>query len=296
MDFRIRQLQCFLVLSETLNYGQAAKRLYMAQPTLSFQIKSLEEDFGAKFFDRNRQGVELTTAGESFVPSARRILSEIQSAHRQIHGKAKREPLRVCCSQAGQFVTLPNVMRRLSGIGREVQAEWYSMVPEERISSLVSGKLDALMMVAPLQIPGVAFQQLRTESLVAALPAQPRYTSMKEISIYDFAQSPLLVSNEQDCRHCKQFSLSIMTRFGLVPRLIEAPVNLNIQFALVAAGQGVAFASEALLAMRFPGVVLVPFKEDIPRSKLGMAWRQDDVSSSLKLFQEVLSKTVEDCA
>ena len=80
MDFRIRQLQCFLTLSDLLNYGKTARALYMSQPTITFQIKSLEETFGVKLFERDRQQVRLTDAGCAFREYAQSIMDTVDAA------------------------------------------------------------------------------------------------------------------------------------------------------------------------------------------------------------------------
>jgi len=292
MDFRIRQLQCFLVLAEKLNYGKAARSQFMTQPTLSFQIKSLEEDFGARLFDRNHQGVKLTVAGERLVLSARRILAEVASVHKQISSLETRAPLRVCCSQAGQFEVLPKLLRNLAEADPTFTLELQPMVPEERVHSLISGKLDALMMVAPVEASGITFQLLRSEALVAVVPEIEPFTSMTSISIHEMAKNTVLVANEKECSHCKQFTLGIYERFGITPRAIETPINLNVVFAMIAAGKGVGMTSESLLGTKFPGVIFVPIKEPMPKSKLGLAWRTGDDSPSLALFRELLIQTV----
>jgi DNA-binding transcriptional LysR family regulator len=288
MDFRIRQLQCFLVLAEKLNYGQAARSQFMTQPTLSFQIKSLEQDFGARLFDRNPKGVTLTHAGKQLVSSARRILAEVESVQREISGIASKAPLRVCCSQAGQFEILPKVIRQLAESEPDLRIEIETMIPEERVQALVSGKLDALMMVAPVQAPGVTFQLLRREALIAVLPDTPENRARTNISVHEFATHPLLVANERECSYCKQLALGMMQRLGLSPEMVETPVNMNFQCAMVAAGKGVCFSSESLLGLRFPGVVFVPFQESLPRTRLGVAWRTKDTSASLQIFHEAL--------
>jgi DNA-binding transcriptional LysR family regulator len=293
MDFRIHQLRCFLVLSETLNYGRAAKMLFITQPTLSFQIKSLEEDFGVKLFDRNHQGVRLTDAGRSLVLSSRKILAEVQNVHLKIQGIEARTPLRVCCSQAGQFEILPKMLQKLHDIDPEFQVDFYPMVPEERVQSLLSGKLDVLMMVAPVQANGVTFQYLSSDSAVAGLPNLPQYRNLKSISIHELAKLPLIVSNERDCRHCKQFAISRLEAFGYVPQTVESSVNINVQLALVAANKGFVFASEAMVGMPFTGVVFVAIQEPIPKSRLGVAWRTTDRSKPLHLFLKTLVQVVQ---
>ncbi len=290
MDFRIRQLQCFLVLAEKLNYGQAARQQFMTQPTLSFQIKSLEEDFGARLFDRSHKGVQLTSAGQQLALSARRILAEVESVHREISGIASRAPLRVCCSQAGQFEILPKVIRALNESDPDLRLEVEPMIPEERVQALVSGKLDVLMMVAPVQAAGVTFQVLRRESLIAIVPDTPLYRERTSISIHELAKVPFLVSNERECSYCKKFHLAIMRKFNLAPEVVETPVNLNFQIAMIAAGRGFGIASESLLGVRFPGVLFLPFVETMPRTKLGVAWRTKDTSPSLQIFHEALVK------
>lgn len=291
MDFRIRQLECFLVLAEKLNYGKAARSQFMTQPTLSFQIKSLEEDFGARLFERNHRGVKLTGAGERLVLSARRILAEVATVHKQISGMETHAPLRVCCSQAGQFEILPKLLRNLAEADPNLKLELQPMVPEERVQSLTSGKLDALMMVAPVEAPGITFQLLRSEAMIAVVPEVAPYIGMSSISVHELAKNPILVATEKECSHCKQFTLGLFQRFGINPRAVEVPINLNVVFALIAAGKGVGITTEALLGTKFPGVMFVPFREIMPKSKLGVAWRTDDDSPSLALFRHVLTQT-----
>jgi DNA-binding transcriptional LysR family regulator len=290
MDFRIRQLQCFLVLTETLNYSKAALRQNMTQPTLTAQIKSLEYDFGARLFDRDSRGVSLTNAGHRLQLSAKRILAEVSSVHKQISGMETRAPLRVCCSQAGQFEILPRVIRSLEEVDPALQIELQPMVPEERVRSLTDGKLDVLMMVAPVEAPGVTFQLLRTDPMVAVLPERAPYTSMKSISVHQFAERPLFVASERECSYCRQFSIGILRRFGINPTTIETSIQLNMVYALVAAGKGVAMGNGSLAGFKFPGVIFVPFTEPVMRSKLGVAWRTEDDSPSLTLFRETLTQ------
>jgi DNA-binding transcriptional LysR family regulator len=288
MDFRIRQLQCFLTLAEKLNYGQAARAQFMSQPTLSFQIKSLEECFGARLFDRSHRGVTLTHAGHQLAHSARLILAEVESARRQIASISTQMPLRVCCSQVGQIEALPRVVRYLSESHPDVHLDIQYTLPEERVRALVEGKLDVLMLVAPVQAAGVTFQLLRKESSIAILPDIPRYRGKRSISICELASNKLLVASEQECSYAKHFILDVLERFHLSPEIVESPINLSFRLAMVAAGQGVCIGSEALLRLKYPGVLFIPFEEALPRRWLGVAWRTHDTSEHLKIFNDAL--------
>jgi DNA-binding transcriptional LysR family regulator len=290
VDFRFRQLQCFLTLAEKLNYGQAARAQFMSQPTLSFQIKSLEESFGARLFDRSHRGVSLTTAGHHLALSARRILAEVESARRHISSMTTQMPLRVCCSQVGQIKVLPRLVRYLSESHPDLQLDIQYTAPEERVQALVNGKLDVLMLVAPVQAAGVTFQLLRKESSIAILPDIPRYRARHSISVRELVESPLLIASEQECSYAKHFTLEVLAHFHLSPEMIESPINLGFRLAMVAAGKGVSLGSEALLGLKYPGVLFLPFEEALPQKMLGVAWRTHDSSAQLRIFNEALAR------
>jgi DNA-binding transcriptional LysR family regulator len=290
MDFRIRQLQCFLTLAEKLNYGRAARAQFMSQPTLSFQIKSLEESFGARLFDRNSRGVTLTTAGHFLAHSARRILAEVEDAHRNISGTDAQTALRVCCSQAGQIEILPRLVRYLAEIQPEPRLDIQYTVPEERIEALVNRKLDVLMLVAPVRAAGVTYQILRKEPSIAVVPDIPRYRGRRSISIHELAANPLLVAREQECSYAKHFTVDILQRFQLSPEMIESSINLNFRLAMVAAGKGSYIGSAVLLGLKYPGVLFLPFEEAMPQITLGVAWRTHDSSAQLKVFIDALRR------
>ena len=144
MDFRMRQLQCFLTLSELLNYGKTARALYMSQPTISFQIKSLEEAFGVKLFDRDRQQVRLTDAGYAFREYARTIIDTVDAARECLGNLHKRLRLRVSCGPVGQYVLLPAVIRKLTAEHPEFELEVMELTTEQQMARMTEGNVDAL--------------------------------------------------------------------------------------------------------------------------------------------------------
>ena len=81
MEFR--HLRYFLVLAEELHFGRAAQRLSITQPPLSLNIQQLEASVGAQLFTRNSRGVQLTAAGQAFVPAARSLLQQAGLAARE---------------------------------------------------------------------------------------------------------------------------------------------------------------------------------------------------------------------
>lgn len=289
MDFRISQFRSFLVLAETLNYAKAARLLYMSQPTLTAQIKSLEESFEVRLFERSRQGVSVTEAGRELIGVARGVLEQLEQAGSRMKQAEASRPVRICCSQAGQFEVLPKLLRIMAERHPEVQMEFQAMVPGERLQALQSRRVDLLMMTLPVYAENVQFEYLCSESLIAVLPDREPYSSMTEISVAEFVREPLLTVSAKECLRCTPLVLAALAQHGVTPqRLIEGPIDHNARLAIVAGGRIVAMAGQSSSQLHFPGVIRLPFRELVQGSQMGMAWRSEEISEGLSLVMEEL--------
>lgn len=287
MDFRLRQLQCFVVLSETLNYGKAARALYLSQPTLTFQIKSLEDSLGVKLFDRSRQHVSLTDAGFAFLSYATNILATANTAKERLSRLACRLSLRVCCGPVGQYVVLPALIRLLTKIHPEFHLELLELTTEQQMTGLPEDKVDALLMVPELPIPGLRFEPLCSEPLVAMISRQNPLAQKPVISIRDLDGVNIIASRPRDCRFHQQFLHSLFGPYGIKPRIIESPQSCSVQFAYAAADKGALLVPQSMSACAFPGTVSIPFQEELPPLRLGLSFMQSNTSLALQIFRQV---------
>jgi DNA-binding transcriptional LysR family regulator len=89
----LTHIQSFIAVAEEGHVGRAARRLHLTQPPLSRHILALEDELGARLFERTPQGMRLLPAGEAFLDHARRILAEVDAAVETVRGVATREPL-----------------------------------------------------------------------------------------------------------------------------------------------------------------------------------------------------------
>ncbi len=292
LDFRIRQLQCFLTLSDLLNYGKTARALYMSQPTITFQIKSLEEAFGVKLFERDRQQVRLTDAGFAFREYAQSIMDTVDAAQECLSGLHTRLRLRVSCGPVGQFILLPSVIRTLAAEHPEFDLEVTELTTEQMMLRLPEGKVDALLMVGSLPVKGMRFDPICQETLVAMVSRDSKLASRRAISVEELRDTPIIASRLKDCRFHQPYLHSLLAPHGITPRIVESPQSCSVQFAYAAAGEGIAISTASMAQCAFPHVIALPFVERLPEMQLGLAAMDSNDSPAMSVFRNV----VMDCA
>jgi DNA-binding transcriptional LysR family regulator len=288
LDFRIRQLQCFLTLSDLLNYNKTARVLYMSQPTITFQIKSLEESFGVKLFVRDRQQVRLTDAGVAFREYAQTIMDTVHSAHDCLSGLHTRMRLRVGCGPVGQFILLPAVLRTLAQRYPDFELEVIELTTEQQIARLPEGKVDALLMVGALPVTGMRFDPICEDGLIAIISNRSPLAKRDFISVEDFRTSPVIASRMKDCRFHQPWLHALFAPFGVTPKIVESPQSCTVQFAYAAAGEGIAIATQSMASCFFPNVVAKTFRETLPPLQMGLAAMSANDSKALTVFRKVV--------
>jgi len=288
LDFRIRQLQCFLTLSDLLNYGRTARALYMSQPTITFQIKSLEEAFGVKLFERDRQQVRLTDAGMAFREFAQSIVDTVDAAQEHLSGMHTKLRLRVTCGPVGQFILLPAVIRTLTAQYPEFELEVSELTTEQQMTHLPEGKVDALLMVGALPVKGLRFDPICKEPLIAMISRRSPLAKGQNISVQELRTTSVIGSRAKDCRFHQPFLHSLFSPFGITPRIVESPQSCSVQFAYAAAGEGLAITTASMAVCSFPDVVALPFTEPLPELQLGLAAMETNESLAMTIFRKVV--------
>lgn len=291
MDFRIRQLEYFLVLAEKLNFGRAATALNIAQPTLSFQIKALETTFGVDLFDRTQRQVRLTAAGQRLREHAKLI---IEHTYEAMHSVDKRvsQRLTISCGPVGQFTVLPDVLRELRTNHRDLELTILTLSPEEMKQATTNGTIDVFLMTPDWQLPGMQFLGLRADILSAVLPESHPAARRGWITLEEFCQNRVFVAAAKDCQKHRGFVTRLFEKYGLTAELLEASSSNGIQVAMVAAGLGVALAAGSISRANFPGVKIVPFDRVIHNMELGMMWHKGNESHWLVIFREVVKEVI----
>ncbi|WP_037853036.1 LysR family transcriptional regulator [Streptomyces sp. NRRL S-340] len=180
MDVDLRLVRYFTVVAEYGNFGRAATRLHLAQPSLSRQIQRLEAQLGVRLFDRSPQGSSLTDAGQAFLPRARTLLHEAEQAARTARAAARPRAVTVGYAEGLVITACVQELRRRHPDSqvRTRHVDWRDT------RALAEGRVDALVAYRPLPFPadGLRVTTLHEEARVLVTSARHRLANEEAVS------------------------------------------------------------------------------------------------------------------
>jgi DNA-binding transcriptional LysR family regulator len=239
----IRQIRYAVSVARHLHFTKAAQELFVAQPALSYQIKQLEIELGVQLFDRSTRHVTLTDAGRAFLPSARRILAELDDIHEKVSDTIGLERGLVQLG-AQQSVTacgaLPHLLMDFHRLHPGVDVVMQEESADEALKLLRERKLDlALAQIEPHhQSQALTHELLYHEEMAMVVgPDSSLLHSVRRLR--DLTTENFLAFNKTAALH--RLLLRVCIDAGFQPRIgYESPSLASIR-AMASAGLGVAF-------------------------------------------------------
>ena len=291
----LRHLSSFVAVAEELHFGRAAKRLHMAQPPLSQQIRQLERGLGVQLFERSTRSVRLTSAGEAFLKPVRTVLEDLEIATRVAQAAGRGEYGRVSVGFAGasSHTTLPLLTRAVRaahpGIELVMQGQTYA---NRALARVADGSLDLGFVRMPAPQPGVATRVIDQEELVCALPADHRLAQRDRIAVADLAGEPFVSFPSNAGSSLRDCMLQACEDAGHSARIVqEAPDSYTI-LALVAMGVGVTLTLTSCMHIQQTGLVYRPLSGPPVVQEAALAWRTDNPSAALRAVLAVAEEAL----
>ena len=181
----LRHLSYFITVAEELSFSKAALKLHTAQPSLSQQIKDLEDKIGVQLFYRTKRKVELTEEGQVFLEQARLTLAQADKAvtmARQV-AAAKVQCLRIGFVPSAEIRIFPYILPRLRVTNPNLQIRTHNLKPAEQINELKKGELDIIFINEDFKTDTFSSQLVLKEPLVFMLPKQHPLAEQAKISV-----------------------------------------------------------------------------------------------------------------
>jgi DNA-binding transcriptional LysR family regulator len=250
----LQQLAYFVAVADVGSFTRAAESLGVAQPTLSRQLKALEDELGSPLVDRgSRDGLALTPAGEAVLPFARRMLADADGARTAVAEIVglRRGRVRVGATPSLCIGVLADVLRVFHEKYPDVRLELVESGSQPLVRSLVRGELDVALVIVPP--PGIDAaldtEPLLRERLSVASPTSERApTSRSSMTVRELARRHLVVPRQG--YDLLESTLKAYADAGETPQFAVEGGEMDAVLRMVEAGTGVAVVPDLVFSSR----------------------------------------------
>jgi LysR family hca operon transcriptional activator len=286
VEMELRHLRYFVAVAEAGSLTvAAARRLHTSQPSLSRQIRDLEDELGAQLLTRRARGIELTPAGRAFLDHARLVLSQVEAAgeaaRRVAHPSRPRFTMGFLTGH--ELKWMPEALRILHDELPNVDVMISSQYSPLLADGLSKGKIDAAFLRRERGLPDLAFRLLVKEPMMVVLPRDHRLAALKSIGPRDLV-SETFVTVDDTAPVLRMVIDNYLKRSGINIKPTHEVDNLAMAMSLIASTGGVgllpAYAQNFLLS----SVTSRPLKGDTPTIELVLGYKKSNESPILKLL------------
>jgi LysR family transcriptional regulator, hydrogen peroxide-inducible genes activator len=287
-DIKLKDLRYLVAVADARHFGRAAGKCFVSQPTLSAQLKKLEQYLGVQLIERAPQNIKLTEAGEQIVARARRILEDSDAVVTLAH--AHRDPLAGVLRIALLPTIGPYLLPRVSQLVRKalprLELRLYEYQTAQMLEKLQLGEIDLGVLALPVDTEGLESRELYSEPFIVALPDHHRLTKRETVRIEDLQGESLLLLEDGHC--LRDQALEVCSRIGPNEKQDFRATSLETLRQMVATGAGVTLLPELATRGAYghaKGVAIRPFARPAPVRHVGAVWRKS--SARLQAIQAV---------
>src|SRR6202048_3424915 len=279
----LKDLKYLVALADTGHFGKAAERTFVSQPTLSAQIKKLEEFLGIKLVERQPKNVQLTEVGKQIVVRARRMLDEgdeiIALARNNTDPFAGK--LKVGLIPTIGPYLLPRVMQKIRKALPQLGLMLYEHQTEALLKRLHDGEVDLGIMALPIAQDGMETRELYEEAFTVALPNHHALAAKSTIKVPDLKGQTLLLLEDGHC--LRDQALEVCSRIDIREAEDFRATSLETLRQMVGAGLGITLLPETAVESPFGsqrGLTIRQFSKPVPTRTVGAVWRKSSTRAS----------------
>jgi LysR family transcriptional regulator, hydrogen peroxide-inducible genes activator len=292
----LKDLKYLVALADTGHFGKAAERTFVSQPTLSAQLKKLEEYLGVKLVERQPRNVQLTEVGKQVVVRARRMLDEgdqiVALARNNKNPFAGRLKLALIPT-IGPYL-LPRVMQKIRKALPHLGLMLYEHQTEALLKRLHDGEVDLGIMALPIAQDGMETRELYEEAFTVALPNHHALAAKSTIKVPDLKGQTLLLLEDGHC--LRDQALEVCSRIDIREAEDFRATSLETLRQMVVAGLGITLLPETAVESPFGsqrGLTIRQFSKPVPTRNVGAVWRKSSTrTEAIAAVCDILAGTM----
>ncbi|MEQ8859541.1 MAG: DNA-binding transcriptional regulator OxyR [Pseudomonadales bacterium] len=289
----LRDLKYLVAVAEHRHFGRAAESCFVSQPTLSTQIKKLEEELGVTLIERSNRQVMLTPVGERIVRQAQRVLREV---NQMVHiAEEHKDPF------GGDFrlgiipTVAPYLLPKILGPIKKAFPKLRIQLTEAQTAVLLrmvrEGDLDAVILALPADEDNLQQVKLYSEPFFFAASRSHPKAAQRSVRLSDLDDEQVLLLEDGHC--LRDQALDICHAHNAVENTNFRATSIETLRQMVAANVGITLMPELAITSRSGPVRYLPFKGDDPHRDIGLCWRSTSTRSDLlRELAEVLARAM----
>ncbi|MDM1756799.1 MULTISPECIES: DNA-binding transcriptional regulator HcaR [Acinetobacter] len=288
----LRHLRYFITVAEELNFSKAALKLYTAQPSLSQQIKDLEEDVGVKLLNRTKRKVELTEEGAVFLEQARLTLAQADKAvamARQV-SKAKQQLLRIGFVPVAEMKVFPYVLPNLRVQNQELKIELLSLNNLEQMRAIQKGELDITFTRHNFHNEEIESKFVLREPLIFILPANHPLAKYERIPVKALNGIDFIIPALEQSGTLHNAILDFAKAQGIEFNIVQTADNILFNINSIGMGLGCTILPGYIAPLTMNNSVIRPLDVELPYLDLYVSYRKHSNSFAVQKFIELLTK------
>jgi len=301
-NMELRNIRYFLAVAEELNFRRAAERLFITQPSLSAQLKKLEEEIDARLLDRDTHRVSLTAAGRSFAESGRRILRDVEDCARTVRRIARGEMGRLSVAFVPSLGhgLLPRIMRRYRRQFPQMELHLVEMDTPQQIEAIGDNRLDVGFIglgIGTNTASDIKMETVVEERLMAVLPEDHPLLAngqrqLKSLRLSSLANERFVLAARHSAPLYNPWVILLCQQAGFQPQVIQETGQPVTVLNYVAAGIGVSILPAQFSRLSTAGVRFLPLSHPVPLYRYCAAWSKRNEHSALRHIVRVAHEVV----
>ena len=291
----LRHLRYFVTVGEELHFGRAAARLLIVQPSLSQQIRQLEDELGFPLLYRTKRSVELTDAGKVFLVQAKHVLAQVEEAKRTAQRAYRGEVGRLVVGyiSSSTYDVLPMMLRLYRERFPGVEVALRELTTREQLRALEEDIIQVGLLRLPISAPMLKVEVVRREPIVCVLPEGHALAARQRIAASLLANEPFVLQSSQRGAGYYAQLMNLCLAAGFSPHVIQEVTEIHTIVSLVAAGIGVSLVPLSARNIRSQGVVYRELEGTPTMTEMAVAWPRTSRSEIVQNFLAVARETAE---
>lgn len=289
----LKDLKYLLAIAEYRHFGKAAKACFVSQPTLSIQLKKLEQSLGVQLIERNQKRVLITAIGMRVVDQAKIVLhaiSELEKLAKLAHDPFSAECRLGFIPSLGPYL-LPHILPKIKQELPKLALYLFEDKTDNLLEQLNQGKLDAVILALPVPHKGMQVRRLFKEPFFLLIPENHPLRDKKVLHLQDLNQDHLLLLEEGHCLRDQALEVC-RKKSNLIEETNYRATSLETLRNMVASGAGITLLP--LLALeRRPLIVNKAFAPPVPYRNIGILWRKNSaLGPCCKKLADLIESTI----